>query len=369
MFARGSPMRTIIAAGREAAAEAWSHKLVSLATVLFIAGMCATVCLTAGRTSGERREVLANIDSAGTRTIVVRFNPDAGIDANVMDRLEEFAGIEWAGGFGPAADMSAVEADGAPVVPVRNYYPSQGGNILANRVANGVVNAVYVSQSAQDQLGLVAPSAGLEGSGRSAAVVGAFVPPTSLSFLEPLAIAPTSRTGPLALLVVELSSPQLVGVFTHQIGSLLGINDPSLVRIQSSERLATLQGQIEQQLTSSGRILVLGSFMATAALLSAVLLVLMLLRRRDFGRRRALGATRSLLVSLILGQTVALSLVGASVGVALALLGLALSGTPLPGAEFVVALTVLAVFTGALAAVLPAVFASRRDPLRELRLP
>lgn len=94
-----------------------------------------------------------------------------------------------------------------------------------------------------------------------------------------------------------------------------------------------------------------------------------MLRRNDFGRRRALGASQGLIVGLLLTQVAVLSAIGAIIGCAAAAIGLAATGDPLPGLDFFAAVAALAVAVGAVAAAIPAVAAARRDPLTELRVP
>ena len=92
------------------------------------------------------------------------------------------------------------------------------------------------------------------------------------------------------------------------------------------------------------------------------------MRRKDYGRRRALGASRSFIISLLLTQTALLALVGSIIGAILATAILLIMGDPLPGIPFTAAVTVLAILASALGAVIPAIVASRREPIRELRV-
>lgn len=87
-------------------------------------------------------------------------------------------------------------------------------------------------------------------------------------------------------------------------------------------------------------------------------------RRREFGRRRALGARRTQLVLLVVAQTALTGGVGASAG---ALLGARVTeGVSL---SFMLAVAVLSTAASALAAVVPATAAARRDPVAVLRQP
>jgi len=64
-----------------------------------------------------------------------------------------------------------------------------------------------------------------------------------------------------------------------------------------------------------------------------------------------------------------LSVIGAILGSAAAAIGLAATGDPLPGWDFFTAVGILAIVTGLVAALIPALAAARRDPLKELRVP
>jgi putative ABC transport system permease protein len=94
-----------------------------------------------------------------------------------------------------------------------------------------------------------------------------------------------------------------------------------------------------------------------------------MLRRKDFGRRRALGASQGLIILLLLLQMTALGLIGAVVGTAVAVAVLVASGDPLPSVGFITAIDVLAISVAVLAAILPALAAARREPIAELRVP
>ncbi|RFA21071.1 FtsX-like permease family protein [Subtercola boreus] len=172
----------------------------------------------------------------------------------------------------------------------------------------------------------------------------------------------------MAVVVVRAASPTLVGAVAAVVSSVLGVDDPTTVTVQTSEQLASVRQQVAGQLGDYGRTLVLSVFGAAAALVGAILLALVMLRRRDFGRRRALGASRSILVALLLSQVGLLAAVAVLVGVTAALLLLGVQGLPLPTPAFTIAVGVLAIVTSLVAAVVPALIASTRDPLRELRV-
>ena len=69
------------------------------------------------------------------------------------------------------------------------------------------------------------------------------------------------------------------------------------------------------------------------------------------------------------GRTSPNPAVGAIVGTVGAVMALTIGGSPLPGFGYLIAVGVLACATAVAGAVVPAVAASRRDPLTELRVP
>ncbi len=113
----------------------------------------------------------------------------------------------------------------------------------------------------------------------------------------------------------------------------------------------------------------LGVLAAGLLLVALTLIGAVSQRRRDFGRRRALRASRSTVVALVLLQTSAAALVGvAAGGVAGLVLVNRLAGS-LPSPGFTFGVVVLTLLTALLAAVPPAVLAAYRDPVRILRVP
>ncbi|TFD56754.1 lipoprotein ABC transporter permease [Cryobacterium suzukii] len=357
---------------REALATAWAQPVASIVTIVMVAGMCATVLLTTGRTVGAEQAVLGSIDSEGTRSIVIRAEPDAGLDATVLERLAHIDGIQWAGAFGGPQDVTNIQFPGATKIPLRLVWSSQLEHLGITSLPPVADASVWASPSALAGLGMPDAVGGVvDGSGIDFAVTGRLTTPDFLAFLEPLAIAPqTADTrGIVSVLVIIADRPDLVAPVSEAAQSVLGVTDPTKVTLTTSENLAALRGMVEGQLDSFGRSLVIVIFGLTAVLVAAILYGLVMLRRKDFGRRRALGASQTLIIVLLLTQTGALALVGATIGSIAASIGLTASGDPLPGWDFVGAVALLSTTIGVIAALVPALAAARRDPLKELRVP
>jgi putative ABC transport system permease protein len=366
-------VKRLLAVLREALATAKAQPVASVVSIVMVAGMCATVLLTTGRTVGAEQAVLGSIDSAGTRSIVIRADADAGLDTDVLDRLAHIEGIEWAGAFGAAQDVTNAAVPGGTKVPVRLAWGDHLG-LLGIPDSQPIENrTAWASAAALEQLGMPDRVGGVTSdSGADYAIAGEIPVPDYLGFLEPLVIVPQTRDAAapaVSVLVVIAARPDLVTPVSQAVQSVLAVDDPTKVKLSTSESLASLRALVEGQLGSFGRNLVIVIFALTAILVAAILYGLVMLRRKDFGRRRALGASQGLIIGLLLTQMAALSLVGAVIGSAAAAIGLAATGDPLPGLDFFVAVAVLAIAVGLVAAVVPAVAAARRDPLKELRVP
>jgi putative ABC transport system permease protein len=361
-----------LAVVREALASARAQPVASAVSIVIVAGMVASVLLTTGRTVGSEQDVLSSIDSAGTRSIVVRAEGDAGLDTSVLERLAHIQGVYWIGAFGAATDVTNVDIDGGRKVPARSLWTDQPSMLGVPETSVVPDRSAWASRQALRELGITEGAGGIVGdSGDDVAIVGEFTTPDYLAFLEPVIVIPHQRADPepVAVLVVIADRPDLVAPLTRIVGSVLDVDDPTKVSISTSERLATLRALIEGQLGTFGRTLVLLIFGVSGLLVATILYALVMFRRKDFGRRRALGASQGLIISLLLLQMTALSLLGALVGTAVATTILVSARDPLPDAEFVIAIDLLAVTVAVAAALLPALTAARREPITELRVP
>lgn len=354
---------------REAAASAWAEKVATTLTILLVAGLCLSVLMTTGRTVGAERQVLTTLDAAGTRTIVVRAEPDAMVTSDAVDRIAAIEDVEWAGAFGPAVDVRNAAIRESIAVPSRQFWSTDPSILMADRTT--VIDpSLYLSTSAARDLGL--PDAVGEvqtNSGLTLPVVGGVDLPPFLAFMDPVAVRPADDRGPVALIVVVVADVSDVAVVTPIIRAALMPYDASKLSITTSDDLARIQQVLGGQLSGYGRSLVLGILLALGAMVAALMYGLVMIRRRDFGRRRALGASQAFIVALVVTRTTLSAVIGAVLGI---LTGLGLTvilGDPLPGPAFTASLALLAVAVSVVAALAPAVVASRREPLVELRVP
>ncbi|MCP1412899.1 ABC transporter permease [Paenarthrobacter sp. A20] len=345
-------------------------------SIIVIAGMCVAVLLTTGRTAGVGQSVLESIDSAGTRSIAIRSDPDSGLNTAILERIKNVEGVEWAGAFSSAFDSRNARVIGGNPVPIRELYTFDP-EYLGLEQTWAPAEGAFASSAAIAELGMSYPSGGLysAGASRSYELVGDIQVPDFLQFLEPLVLVPRSiegeHEGPnaISLLVVIAERAELVSPIAATLTSLLGITDISKVTLETSEQLASLQSKIHSQLKSYSHELVMGIFFVTVVLVMAVFSTHVMIKRREFGRRRALGATRRFITMLLICQAGIMSLVGAGTGAIVSAGVLHWERAPQPPPDFYLGIVVLAVLVGVIAVVLPAYLASHRDPVRELRVP
>ena len=357
---------------REAWSAAFSQPVASTVTVLMIVGMVLTVMLSTGRTVGAERRVLDSIDSAGTRTIQVRADTGAGLTADVLDRIDRIEGIEWAAAFSSAIDVTNTAIPDGTRVPMRFAYGDRFDRLHIPADPPIVGLSAYASPRALAQLGLHEVAGSITtGQGLTYAVSGQLSTPAFLRSFEPVVFVPQTDDRPDAAvsnLIVIAARPHQVSPVADAVLSVLAVEDPSKVTMQTSESLAELRVLVQAQLQGFSRGLVLLTLAISGVLVAVILYGLVMMRRRDFGRRRALGASRNLIVTLLLVQTALLAVTGTALGLVASVVALAAGKDPLPGWDFVAALSVLTVATALASALVPAVVASRREPVRELRV-
>lgn len=361
---------TPLALLREALASAWGRPIVAALTTLMVAGMCVAVLMTQGRAVGTQQAILGSLDDAGTRALIVRAGQGAGLDLSVLERLQGVSSIESATAFGPAVDAVNSSVPGGTRVALRDAYGLEVPHLPE------LENIAVASEAARERLGIrdVLGSVTVT-DGREAAVVAAFEPPDGLEFLEPLLLTPhdidpaTASQTPVTTVVVIAATAADVVPLREFVVSVLDVVDPTGVTIETSAELAELRGIVEGQLSGDAQTLTAAIFALAAALVAAVTTALVMMRRRDYGRRRALGASQRLIVGLVLLQAAGLAVIGSLLGAAGSFVTLFAMGSPQPGAAYYAAVCTLAIAISVLASVLPAAWAARREPAHELRVP
>lgn len=345
----------------------------STVTGLIVAGVCAVILSTTGQSVQAERLVLGRIDDAGTRSVVVTdTNGSAGIRPDAVDRIGSLSGVEWVVGFGPATDVHAAGIPGGKPAAVRAVYGTLPPEV--DRSAwDRTPGTVLVGPEAQATLGLVVPAGGVVAKdGTDFAVVGRFDATDPLGFLDrsliavpdPDAVDPTLRS--IHILTVR---PEDVAPVADAVFGLVDADDPTSVGIQTSETLAQIRQAVQGELGRYSRRLVTVILAVGLVLVALNIYGTVTTARRDFGRRRALGASRADIITIVATQTVAVAAVGAAAGTMIGgTIIWRLTGTP-PDTGFTAAVATLSILAAATAAIPPAIVAAWRDPVSVLRVP
>jgi putative ABC transport system permease protein len=347
---------------REVFTIAISKRAGTLVTVLLSAALCATVLLTTGRTLGAHNEVLRTIDSLGTRLITIKISDQAGVGPEVVQRIGHLDQVQEVAALSSPLDAHNALLNDSRSVAARFYWSSASDPAAMAQTDGPTLNSLQISGS----IGSVRLQNGVQYPIERTSIV-----PETLKAFEPLVLLPTQRTAGLhvTVVVVVARTPDAVDALARAVPPLIGISDPSQIQMNTSAELASLRANVDEQLGGFGRSLVLVLFASAALLTLCTLLALVAMQRKDFGRRRALGATRSYILALICTQYLMTGAVGALLGTVTTLVALAATSTPLPPPEFCVAVAILAASSSVVGAAIPGIYASRRDPVHELRVP
>lgn len=365
-------MRVVGPFVREVLRATLAQRVTSLVTLLIVFGSAATVLATAGRSAGAEAAVLAEVDAAGTRSLSVYAQGEQPeLASDLVARLADYDVVDAVSGFGPVTDVTAAAAPQGTRVAARAVYGNVAGVWTEGiRDAAGSGQA-WVTLAAVEALGMEEQLGSVRYLDGSELLVTRVVElPAHLRSLDPVVLVPRDPGAREALtqLVVVARSPQDLPLVQALVLSALEDVPADGFRVESSQELAALRAAVGGELSAQGHGIVVGVLGAAAAATLVTIWSLALLRRRDFGRRRALGASRSMVVALVIAQVGLLAGAGAAAGVGAGLWILVGSGSPRPDAGYAVAAAVALALTATLASVLPALWASRRDPLTELRV-
>lgn len=353
----------------ETLATVRGQKVPTIATIVLVAVMCTTVLATVGRTAASELQVAQRLDAAGSRQLTITdVSGDQLLGPAVVDQALALSTVDQglahthaqdavAGSVGPGGDpipLWRVTSDLSDVAQlVAGRWPTAGEAI--------------VSETATRTLGLEGPAGFLTVGDEEHAVVGTYRALAPFDAFDAGALVPSPGAGVTTIRLVVADATQAAST-QAQVLRLIAPASPDDLQVTSPATLAQVQQEVAADVTNFGRGLLLLVLAAGGVLVAVVVLSDVLVRRKDLGRRRALGATRSTIILLVLGRTLVPGLLGAVLGTA-AGTALAVRAGSLPPIEFIVATGVLAVLTAALACLPPAALAAYRDPVAVLRTP
>ena len=346
-----------------------SARVLSGVVALLAAGVTLVTLLTAGRSVAAERAVLAQLDAAQL-TIIEVDDPglSARIDPGWLDTVSRLAQVDWAVGLGPVTDAHPTGVPGAAPVAVRTLVGSSPDLNLPEGPGEGFGPVVYLGREAQGLTGLVHGAGALTtADGRELPVVGVFAADPSISGLNVQALVrDPARSEACTRVILQVENVASAAPTAAVIRSMLQGTD---AKVSVAEELATLRASLQQQLGGAGRTSVVQTMAAGVVLIGLAIYAALHSRRRDFGRRRALGATRAQLVAVVLVQSAIPAVPGILLGAGLGMLLVSRMAAGSLGVAYPSAIAILTLLTVLAATLLPAVVAAFQDPVAALRVP
>lgn len=355
----------------ESWASAIAQRISTIMVAVLAAAMCLTTLLTVGRTASAEAQINDRLDAAGSRLLIVTDVRNQGLlSPGVLAVAASMNTVERAIGLTTPFDVtSGAVGEGGPRVAAWSLLGDQDAAVTLTGGRWPGPGEAIVAENATDVLGFDGPAGYLVFGGDEAPVVGSYVAREPFTQLDAGAVIGASRPSAAATtMYVVATTATDVAATQSQVLRLVAAPTPSDLSVQSPANLAELQRQVGADVGAFGRALLLLVLGAGAVLTGVVVLADVLIRRTDLGRRRALGATRRTVVALVTLRTVIAAAAGALTGAGLGALQAYRLGALAPW-SFVAGTMVLTLLTATAAALVPALLAATRDPVRVLRTP
>lgn len=346
----------------ESVRVALAMRLVSITVLALSAAVPMLILAVVGANLQAQRAVLAKIDGAGAKIITLVAAPTgAGIPPDAVRHLRQLAGVDWVVALGPVHDVQLTTGTGTPT-------PARPAAIVGAPVltTTGLDRGALVGSVSATSLGLESPHGAV--GANEIPVLGWFRADSPLEDLNSFVLVPHSEADPFERIVIAVDSVGWVDAVASQVATISGVAIGD-VNVEKSRELLAARKIVESESGANDRRFVLSTLLVLLLSSSFVVLAGTLAGRRDFGRRRALGSTRTQLGVLVLLSAIWPAITGAGAGV---FAGIAyLQGVSQSAVDwrFPVATAVLTVTFIGIAALVPAVIAATRDPLRVLRVP
>ncbi|MFF1877163.1 FtsX-like permease family protein [Leifsonia sp. NPDC058230] len=329
--------------------------------------------ISAGRSASLAEDVRARIESAEARTIVVQASPADRLTAKTMRPIERVDGLESAVAFGQSTDVSNEALSGGAAVPARRVWTSDWAALGVPAPTSESTSTAWADSSSVLRLGIAAfPAAVRSPSGSSIAIAGPTQVSLSLTEYANGVLIPTNRSRdsePVTAIVIVAKSADDVQSLLRIVRTTLHNTSSSTIKIRTSSALVEVSGVVRSVLDSYGRNTLVGSFIGAAALVATLQIGVVLAQRRDFGRRRAIGATRFMIAGLVIGHTVTSTGIGILFGFLGSWIYLTATSAAAPPPDLCVAFAVLLLAATGFLAVIPASLAARLNPATEMRVP
>ncbi|WP_448073662.1 FtsX-like permease family protein [Georgenia yuyongxinii] len=353
---------------REATRTVLAQRVSALLIALLTAAMCLTTLATVGRTAAAEAQVQARLEGAGSRVLrVTDVSANGLLPDSLIDAVGQLSTVERAVGTSLPEDVvNGAIGDGGVPVPAWEVN-GELADIAELRWGRWAApGEALVAEDAMTTLGFEAPVGYLDTPTGEVSIVGSYRSRAPFEF-DGGALIPSVRDDARTIHVVA-TGPDAIASTQRVVLGMVAAPSAADIRVESPETLAILQAQVGADLGGFSRVLLIAVVGIGAALTAVVVLADTLVRRKDLGRRRALGATRTSVVVLVVLRTAIPAIGGAIAGTA-AGVALGVRWSASPPWDFVAGTAVLAVFAATSASLVPAIMAATRDAVAVLRTP
>lgn len=345
----------------------------TLVAVLIAFAAALALFATTGQALATQQRTLDRINSPEGRVITVS-DPqgEAGLSPASVAAIERLSGIEWVLGVSPAVDVVNAGFEGGEAVPARRFFGELPAAVVPEVDRSIAIGEGLAGPGLSDDVGLRDGSGAVTSRTLDAVVVAGFRAGLPLAELnESVLVRGDPDAAAVRLLTVWVSVRDVAQLerATAAVRGAVVADEPGALRVTTSVDLAALSTDLVDELARSSRATITGLLLAVAVLIGAVQFGRVAGMSRDIGRRRALGASRTLILLQVLLAAALSATAGALLGgVAGVIVVTVLAGAP-PPLGFTVAVVLLVVLAALAGAVAPAVRAARLDPVAILRVP
>ena len=362
------------ALAREVLASVRAQRAVSgmMGAVGFL--VCFVVLATTGQSAATRSSVLATIDDLSTTLVVVTDDSGSGaLDPGMVAVIDSYSQTQWAFGLGEVLDAKNADLSGRTFgVPLRAVVGELPAAIApVDGRSPSRPNEAWVGQSAFAELGMASAAGTVTANGAFYGVVGTFSAPGPMANLESTILVPTGSQAidSVRYIYANAENSASAEALAASITQLLPEASREMITVELGTGALVLKDALSARLDRGAQTM-LALVLGVGAVLSVVVThVMVATRRRDIGRRRALGATRSNLVALVLMQNVVCTTIGGLAGCAAGLVAVWSMTRAVPSGQFTAAVLGLSLVSALVGCVVPAVRAAHLEPVRILRVP
>ncbi len=349
-----------------------AHRMISILMAVVAAVMAAGVFLTAGKAVATEQSIMSSINDTAPRLITIATkDAHSALSEDFVTTLTSLNETEWVLALGPVEEVTNPAIPGSPSLG-RQLLTDLPAEVVIERGRQPGPGEALLSAPAIQQLHLVSPAGQVVVNRKTPfSVVGSYQSSGALEHLTRLVLlGRNNNQWPGATLIYLVAkNAAVVPQLTAHIGDLLDPGHREEVSIYASEQLAAIHVAVSGELGGFSRILAIGMMAIGMLVIALATTITAIGRRKDYGRRRALGATRSVLTVLAVCEIEIPVIAGSILGSLAGLITVVMITHTALRVGFVLAVPILVINAGLVAAIPSAIWAAHRDPVSILRVP